>query len=415
MNNKNKSKGDSKYIIQNHLDKIGEIAVYYGFMPVKSPSITKEDIDAAKDVMEGDYVDDETEDHVRLPLHVEEKISLIRMYHEQNMHAMQQPVMLYFKDPCKGVSTAGGHRSGHHRYADMEILGSSGPIAEATLIQAARTMLAEEGYVSTTVEINSIGDRDSIARFSRELTAYYRKQINDMPAACRELFKKDPFELLACRDKECAELNAKAPKALDFLTETSRRHLEETLEYLEALKIPYSVNNGLLGNRKYCTETVFTIIDTSSSGKYHRVLSVGVRYNSLAKRLSMKRDIQGVGISLLIKGGKNNLRKTVAKTKRPVASFIQLSLESKLLSLDIIEKLRLAKIPLYLSLAKDRLGAQVSCIERYNTPYLIVMGKKEAMDRTAVVRRNDTHSQDIVPLDDLPKYMKKVEALVWKK
>ena len=415
MNNKNKKKTDSKFINTDHLDKIGEIAVYYGFTPTKSPEITKESLDAAKDIMDGDYVDDETESHGKLPLHVEEKISLIRMYHEQNMHVLPQPVMLYFKDPCKVSPSSGNKKISHHRYADLEILGSSGPIAEATLIQTARMILKEEGYESTAVEINSIGDKDSVARFARELTAYYRKQINDMPAICRELFKKDPFELLASREKECIEINQKAPRALDFLTETSRRHLEETLEYLETLNIPYNVNNGLLGNRKYCTETIFTIIDTSSSLKDKKILGVGVRYNSLAKRLSMKRDIQGVGISLLIKNGKNDLRKTLTKVKRPIASFIQLCLESKLLSLSIVEKLREVKIPLYLSLAKDRLGAQVSCIEKYNTPYTIVMGKKEAMDKTVVVRKNDTHSQDIVSLDELGKYMKKIETGIWKK
>ena len=104
------------------------------------------------------------------------------------------------------------------------------------------------------------------------------------------------------------------------------------------------------------------------------------------------------------------MRKPVTKTKRPVASFIQLGSDSKLISLEVIELLRQVKIPLYLSLAKDRLGAQVSSIEKYHTPYVIVMGKKEAVERTAIVRRNDTHAQEIVSLEDLPKYMKKVEA-----
>ena len=62
-----------------------------------------------------------------------------------------------------------------------------------------------------------------------------------------------------------------------------------------------------------------------------------------------------------------------------------------------------------------RLGAQVSSVERYHTPYVIVMGKKEAVEKTAIVRKNDTHAQEIVSLDDLPKYMKKVEAQLGKK
>ena len=128
-------------------------------------------------------------------------------------------------------------------------------------------MLAEEGYADTRVEVNSVGDRDSLARFGRELIAYYRKNINEMTPECRQLLKRDPFELLASRDESCKALNEHAPRAMDFLSEASRHHLEEVLEYLEALKIPYAVNNGLIGNRSYCTETIFTIIDAGPTGK----------------------------------------------------------------------------------------------------------------------------------------------------
>jgi histidyl-tRNA synthetase len=401
---------DSKFIPYDHLDKIGEVAVYYGFNPMKSPVIAKSDLDAAKDIMDGDHIDDETDKHGRLPLHAEEKIALIRTYHEASWHALPQPAMLYFKDPFRGSLKKGGY----HRYADLEIIGSSGSIAEATLIQTTRAMLAEEGYPETAIEINSIGDRDSIARFTRELTNYYRKHINEMTPEARQMLKRDPFELLSCRDESCTELNAKAPRTLDFLSESSRRHLEEILEYMETLGIPYMVNNSLIGNRKYCTETVCAIINTSENKKEQRLLAIGVRYNGLAKRLNMKRDVQGVGMSILVKESSASLRKPVSKVKRPIASFVQLGMESKLMSLNIIERLRQVKVPLYLSLAKDRLGAQVSANERYHMPYTIVMGKKEAVEKTAIVRNTDTHAQDVIALDDLPKHMKKVEADYWK-
>jgi histidyl-tRNA synthetase len=402
---------NSKYVPRENLDKIGEIPLYYGFIPMKSPAVIPTDLKAAKDVLEGDFVDDETCDHNKFPLHAEEKIAFIRTYHEQNMYNHPQPVMLYFKDTCRNAE-----RKGCPRYADLEILGSSGSIAEATLIQTARMMLSEEKYTSTTVEINSIGDRDSIAKFGRELAAYYRKHINDMTPECRQILKRDPFELLASHREDCVEINKGAPKSIDFLSETSRRHLEEVLEYLEALNIPYIINNGLLGNRKYCTETVFTIINNDKAAKKNsqHILAIGVRYNGLAKRIGMKKDIHGVGISLLIKNNVSTLRKPLKKSKKPIASFIQLSPESKLLSLLIIEMLRQAKIPLYLSLAKDRLGAQVSSVERHHTPYVIVMGKKEAVDKTIIVRKMDTHAQDIIPLGELSKHMKKIEIQHWK-
>ena len=132
----------TKFFAIEHLDKIGETAVYYGFTPIKSPVIEKADLEAAKGIVEGDFVDDETDRHGKLPLRVEEKIALIRKYENEDWNSKPQPVMLYLKDPCRGAVK----KTGCHRYADLEILGFSGPIAEATLIQAGRAMLAEEGY-----------------------------------------------------------------------------------------------------------------------------------------------------------------------------------------------------------------------------------------------------------------------------
>ena len=199
---------------------------------------------------------------------------------------------------------------------------------------------------------------------------------------------------------------------MNFLGEASREHFQEVLEYLEALDIPYKINHSLMGNRKYCTETVFSIInmDYEKKSKDHKILAIGMRYDGLSKKIGIKKEIQGVGISILIKSGHADLKKELKKVKKPIASFVQLGFESKLLSLSVVESLRQVKIPLCLSLAKDRLGAQVSIVEKNHIPYAIIMGKKEAIEKSVIVRNQDTHAQDIVDLTDLPKYMKKLET-----
>jgi histidyl-tRNA synthetase len=238
-----------------------------------------------------------------------------------------------------------------------------------------------------------------------------------MHPQCRQLLKKDPFELLSCKDERCKKTNESAPKSINFLSDPSRIHFKETLEYLEALGVPYHINNNLIGNRKYCTETIFTIVNTDTDtegGQAERhtdrkVLAVGVRYDGLSKKLGLKKEIQGAGVSILIKGNRPELRKEVKKTRRPWVSFIQLGFESKLLSLTIIELLRKEKIPVYQCLARDRLGAQVSSIERYKFTHTIIMGKKEAMEKTLIIRDTETHAQDVVALCELSKYMKKLD------
>lgn len=401
---------EQKFIQYENLDKIGEIPLYYGFLPYKTPEIKKVDLDSARIMLDGDYIENEEGEDFPLPLHVEEKIALLRMYTENEMHLWPKPIMFYFKEPFKN-SIKNAKKPGQvHRYCDLEIMGGSKSIAEALLIQSARTILKEEGYNNICVEINSIGDRDSINRYTRDLTNHYRKHLNDMHAECRQLLKKDPFELLTCKNEKCKKINEAAPKSMDFLGESSRIHFQEVLEYLEAIDIPYKINNHLIGNRKYCTETIFSIVDADQEkNKGQRILAIGVRYDGLAKKIGQKKEIPGVGISLLIKNNKTDLRKEIKRVKRPFASFVQLGFESKLLSLKIIDDLRQEKIPLYLSLARDRLGAQVSAVEKHHIPYALIMGKKEAVEKTVIVRNNDTHAQEIINICDLPKYMKKLE------
>ncbi len=402
-----KKSNEQKFTPYEHLDKIGEIPVYYGFVPHRSPEIKKADLDHAKNLLEGDFIDDEDDAKNKLPLHVEEKIALLRMYAESEMQNLPQPIMFYFKEPFKGALKKGP--SHFNRYCDLEIMGGSKSIAEALLIQTTRAILKEEGFENICVEINSIGDKDSINRFTRDLGNYYRKHVNDMHAECRQLLKKDPFELLGCQNDKCKKLNDSAPISMDFLSESSRNHFQEVLEYLEALGIPYKINNNLIGNKKYCTETIFAIHNADSKAKEQKILAIGVRYDGLSKKIGFKKEIHGVGISILVKNNKTDLRKDIKKTKRPFASFVQLGFESKLLSLGIIEKLRNEKIPLFLSLARDRLGAQVSAVEKFHIPYALIMGKKEAVEKTIIVRDNDTHAQEIVNIADLPKYMKRLE------
>jgi histidyl-tRNA synthetase len=63
------------------------------------------------------------------------------------------------------------------------------------------------------------------------------------------------------------------------------------------LEIPYMINNTLVANRDYCSETVFEI---RAEGEDHP-LAVGLRYDTLAKKLGHKKEIASVGVSLAFK------------------------------------------------------------------------------------------------------------------
>ena len=89
-----------------------------------------------------------------------------------------------------------------------------------------------------------------------------------MSAHCRQNFKKDAFYLLHCN--ECDEnnkLKESAPTSVSCLSDISRAHFTEVLEFIETMEIPYKINNYLVPDKKYCSGTIFEIKETLNDGE----------------------------------------------------------------------------------------------------------------------------------------------------
>lgn len=395
-----------KYVSYDHLDSVGEAALFYGFTPLALPHIHPNDSADAKKISSGEIVVDHDDHAEGASIRLEEKISLIRLYEREKMGSLPQPLMLYYKTPFVGDRRKPNIHENHY---GLEIIGADKPIAEAILIQAALGILADAGEKDLHIEINSIGDKESLSRFTREITAYYRKFINDLPAACRQTFKTDVFSLLGCDHEVCKKLAVDCPKSINFLSERSRQHFKEVLEYLEALGVPYSINNTLVANRDYCSETIFEIRGETGHPK-----AIGIRYDTLGKKLDHKKELPAVGVSIAI--NKKNVKATpvkqavISKILNPQICFMQLGFEAKLKSIGLIEKLRQARIPVAHSLVKDKMAGQVGMAEKTHAPMIVIMGKKEAMEGTVIVRESATRSQESIPLADVAAKLKKYKV-----
>jgi histidyl-tRNA synthetase len=384
-----------------------EVALYYGFSPRPAPKISRDDIDKARKIQSAEPIwkvagDDGSCFLCESP---EEKIAILRTFEEEKMAEWPQPVMLAFEGPLRGGR--GEKYSPKEFHLDLEIIGTNKTIAEAILAKTAYEILREEGFTDLYLDVNSVGDRDSMARFGREIVTYYKKHAHELSPKCREAIKKDPVGL-SCSDERCNMLHVQAPQPLAHLSEPSREHFREVLEYLESTNLPYRINPNLLGDRAICTHTIFEIKSLSAEGKDTPPLAFGVRYNGLAKKIGFKKDVPAVGVSIVFKKTNDHGRRAPVLLRKPKVFFIQLGFEAKLKSLTVIEALRQANIPIVQSLPKDKLGAQLSAAETMQIPYTIIFGQKEALDGTVIIRNMTNRSQDIVRIGELPTYLKKV-------
>jgi histidyl-tRNA synthetase len=306
--------------------------------------------------------------------------------------APKQPTFIYHLNPVDD----GMHFS-------LSIMGVDNSIAEALLLHTATAILMEMHVKDYCVHVNSIGDADSAAKFTKEVTNYIRKHLNDMPVSFQTSFKKDVFAVLESVAQPEHPLNAHMPRPMQFLSDASRRHLREILEYLEITEIPYRINDTLIGHKDSYTQTLFEI----RSSDDERVIARGGRCNELSRRF-FRPLVPTAGI--IMEGGKSKRTKSLPKapSRKPRVYLIQLGFGAKLKSFPLIETLRKAHIPLYQSLGNDQLGDQLTVARELGIPYALIIGQREALEETVIVRNMETQSQQTFPIATLPAYLKQL-------
>lgn len=405
------------YHYQGFFEKAQEVAMYYGFKPIETPVMEQESL-WVSGVGEGtDIVDKEmytlkTKGGDKLALRPEYTASIMRAYFENGMQSMPQPVMLYSYGPVYRHDNPQNGRYREIRQFNLEILGTEKSIADALIIKTAVCILEEAGAKDIIVDINSIGDKESRPAYIKELTNYYKKHLSDLPAVDRERLKTNPLRILDSKDPKTIKINEGAPDSVASLSASGKKHFKQVLEYLDEMGIAYRINKNLVRGLSYYTHTVFEIIEIGDGTEAPLALGGGGRYDYLAKTLGAKKELPAMGMAfgvdrVIESSWYKKLEPRIMK--KPKVYFIQLGLEAKLKSLNVVEQLRLAHIPILQSISKDTLGVQLAIAEKSGVPYALIFGHKEAIDNTVIVRDMHNRKQETIKLSALAEYLKKLK------
>ncbi len=408
--------GDDYYKMQGLFEKAQEVAVYYGFTPIETPILEHEETFTSAVGIGTDIVDKEmytlkTKGGDHLAMRPEHTAGLMRAYITGGMQSLPQPVLMYQSGPVFRHDKPQKGRYRQFYQFDVDALGSEKSIVDALVIKTIYTILEEAGAKDLVVTINSIGDKDSRPAYLKELVNYYKKHLKDLPEIDQERLKTNPMRILDSKDPKTIEINAGAPDSMSHLSTSGKKHFKEVLECLDEMGIAYQIDKTLVRGLSYYTHTVFEIMEVQEDGTMLTIAGGG-RYDYLGKMLGSKKDIPAMGGSLgmdriVERPWFKNLAPRIMK--KPKVYFIQVGFEAKLKSLNVIEILRKAHIPIVQSLSKDSLGAQLAVAEKSGAPYVIIFGQMEAVKNCVIVRDMETRSQETVPLSELSTYIKQLK------
>ncbi len=322
-------------------------------------------------------------------------------YTDAKLHAFERPVSFYTVDKVP--------RSGE-TVLSLHVFGVPKSIAEALLIHTSQALLRDLGMEHYSVRVNSLGDSDSAQRYNRELTNFLRKRIADLPVSSRELLKEHARTALLDLLSLNHELAHRSPNTLEYLSDPSRKHFREVIEYLDMSSTPYEIDPKLMGHHNCYSDAIFAIdiLDDTYTRLEEQPLSItGGRYSHFVQS-HFKQDLAASGTVIILNDKTLPIRtpKSDMPSDRPV-HLVHLGFAPKIKSLVLIDELRSKGIVVEHDFTNDSLSAQLRNAEEQKARYTIIVGQKEFVDGTVILRDMEARTQENIPQHQLAGRLKR--------
>jgi len=379
-------------IPKKRLDKVDEIAIHNGFTltEIKPSYTTKID-----------------------PFHPEEKILVIKNYKKNILNKKSnEPEMLYYDKPIF-LNKKNSVIPKNYKKVGLDIIGIQNSIAEALIINTSLKILKEEGYDNLLVDLNCVGDKESISKFTDETKIYYKKNYDLLNTTCKKcLNKNNNIFFLDCDHQNCRAIQENAPRPINFLTEKSKQHFKEILEYLEGMNVPYRINDSLMSEDNHYSKTIFEIkMETENKNNIEEIiLARGGRYDESANKIANKRNLSVAGVSLMFKKIKNE-KAYSNQIMKPKIFLIQFGFMARIKSFEVIDILRQNKITIYQNLHLEKLTDQFDMARKMGIPNVIVIGHQEAQDNAVAFRNIKEATHEIIKIEKITQYLRKINII----
>lgn len=328
---------------------------------------------------------------------------IVRAYIEHGMRSWPKPVKLFYIGPFFRYERPQKGRWRQHHQFGAEIFGSTSPFTDAQLIFVMHTLLKDLGLEDYTLRINSLGLPAERKGYLKLLKDHYRRHRQKTCKTCRERLISNPLRVLDCKEEKCQQLINTAPRLIDHLTDASRQHFEAVLNALDQLDVPYDVAPTLVRGLDYYTHTVFEFTSKQRAGVAQSSLISGGRYNGLMKQLGGS-DTAAIGAAGGIERIIDQLKEEGVEltiTDAPQLFVAHLGEQAKFHALKILHILQQAGIPFAESLDREGMQAQLKVADRLGVPWTIIIGHKEVLDKTVILRSMDSGMQEVVAQEQL--------------
>jgi histidyl-tRNA synthetase len=338
-----------------------------------------------------------------LALRPEGTAGVVRSYVEHGLYTLAQPVKMWYFGPMFRHERQQKGRYRQHVQIGSEVLGSVDPLVDVEVISLLYEMHQVLGVKDEVVYLNNLGDLETRRRYVPELKAFLGKNETELDPDSVSRIETNPLRTFDSKDKNTQALLREAPLIGDFLSEEAEAHFSAVKEGLEAVGVPYAVDERLVRGLDYYTLTVFEAKSAALGAQ--DTVGGGGRYNGLVEDLGGP-DLPGIGF------GSGVERILLAANAPKEASnldvfFVTLAPEARLPAFRLAGALRAEGLSCDLDYAERSAKGQFRQADRAGARFAVVIGDEELASGTCSLRDMESGEQRVVPVADGPEELLK--------
>ena len=342
-----------------------------------------------------------------LTLRPEGTAGIVRCFIENKLYAENLPLKAWYLGPMFRYERPQAGRYREFYQFGFEAFGSFDAMMDAEVIGIVCNLFKILGLKGVSVNINTLGDKESRENYRKALLDYFKPYLNDLCDDCRRRYEKNPLRILDCKVDSSNEIMKNAPKMTDYLNEESREHFDKVKEYLDAMGINYKVNPSIVRGLDYYTHTVFEIQADIEGFGSQNTLAAGGRYDHLVEFVGGP-SVPGVGFAvglerlfLALDAENIDIREIIC----PDVYIFSAEDEQKPYVLSLSNDLRLAGFNVEIDYNGKSFKSNFKQADKVNARYIIIIGEEEVESKLLTVKNNETKEEYKVKLDKIIEFL----------
>ncbi len=308
-----------------------------------------------------------------LSLRPEGTAGVVRAYVEHGLYRQAQPVKLFYIGPMFRHERQQKGRYRQHTQVGVEALGTTDPLVDVEVISLLYAIHGAVGVRDEVICINNLGDLETRRRYVPELRAFLEEHRDELDPDSLARLDTNPLRTFDSKDENTQALLSGAPTITNYLSSEASEHFAAVREGLEAIGVPYEVDERLVRGLDYYTLTVFEAKSRALGAQ--DTVGAGGRYNSLISDLGGP-ELGGIGF------GSGIERMLLAAASRESEGaldvfFVTLAPEARIPAMRLASALRAEGLACDLDYAGRSAKGQFKQADRSGASYAAVIGDEE--------------------------------------